>query len=143
MDDESWTITDHCFFDASRRKRCHCTVCNKFDGDRHYTLEDVIRGRCQLCGRGGKDRAAYRAPWLPQVLREFLGVDEICWACRNAISGFVIRWNLCWGSSPDEALKWAMVDYIRGHLFASHFYPHPHDYRTLECCEFNHHRRTA
>ena len=103
--------------------RCQCEICRKMREDSRWEYlpgtrwqrETHKRGICELCGQ---DKQLI-APWLPDLLKEFFNVSEVCVSCRRGIAGVVDLnqygegWGLCWQSSPDDALKWAMVAWMR------------------------------
>jgi len=106
--------------------KCQCKVCRRFREDTewiksgNWQRENWVKGECDLCHRKGFETIA---PWLPDLLKEFFKVNQICIWCKNGIEGNVginryhEGWGLCWQDSPGEALKWAMCDWFRRQHF--------------------------
>lgn len=112
---------------------CRCEICRKFNTDKAH------RGCCDICRRD-EQKYPYMVDWLPELVKSFLGVKEICRGCRNSINHYMTEWKLCWADDGDEAIKWALCDWVRNHHFSMHFYPHAHAYIQRECCKFTHGR---
>lgn len=117
------------------RDFCKCEVCRKFRRDYgDDSAWNLQQGLCDIC----------RAPdgrivrWLPELLREFLGLDQICWACRNSVDCYMAEWSLCWAGDSDDAIKWALCDWVLRHYFNGHFYPHAYRWIERKCCERGH-----
>lgn len=111
-------------------KQCHCEICRKFNADVRHC------GQCDICKR--KDAYAFIVNWLPELLKEFLGVEEVCLGCRNSVNHYMTEWGLCWANDGDDAIKWALCDYVRTSFFNGHFYPHASAYVKRDCCEYGH-----
>lgn len=93
-------------------KGCRCSVCRQFRFDDGWTFSVLSQGFCDICKRTD----AYLVKWAPDLLKEFLSIKSVCWACRNAITCYVSAdWGLCWADDSDDALKWALCDWIRSH----------------------------
>lgn len=96
--------------------RCGCEVCQKFN--RHplafLSPHALQRANCDVCG----DKRTMIG-YVPPLLTEFLGYQKMCEYCRNSITGHVADgintdgWRLCWTQDSDEALKWAMLCWLR------------------------------
>lgn len=95
-----------------KNKPCPCDVCSKFGRD----SSRWVTGECDVCKCVHKHLVDY----IPPLLKEFLGYENLCWACRNGIRCYVVDWGLCWMTSPTEALKWAMVDWLRTNYWGWH-----------------------
>ena len=70
--------------------------------------DDLVKGRgCDLCDR--KD--ALRIAFVPQVIKDFFRIEYLCEWCRNRIDyqRRALKWPVCWGSTPDEELKWFLL----------------------------------
>lgn len=126
---------------AKERARCQCSMCVKFRSDLDYgdlcrmlprlttstrmkliAMENAVCGRCHC---GGQYRRC--VPFVPPVLKEFLGLEYLCWACRNVINVIVQgEWGLCWGSASDKELRWALasvvLEFYQHHFYECRFY---------------------
>lgn len=109
---------------------CKCVACERFRADgfdlwhglervfrnsskRRPDLEaalkaDLVKGLgCDLCGR----TEARRAPFVPQVIKDFFRIEYLCEWCRNRIQyqRRALKWPVCWGTTPDDELKWFLL----------------------------------
>lgn len=123
-----------------RRWRCGCVMCLRFSYDHDWGYEPKHRwreGTCGLCGDKSRstDGRLYRPimPWVPDLLAEFLGTRDVCWCCRNVIQGYVRKWKACWSNSPDEVLKWALLEAVLEYFFRRHL--------TTACVIWSGHKR--
>ena len=108
---------------------CGCETCAAFNPSWRFPW----RGRVGVCGVCGRDRAAL-SDFIPDVVRDFLRTSDICTFCRNGINHSVLReQKLCWGSTPDDLLRWALALWLVNGYFAWHFWEH--GFCERECCE--------
>ena len=118
-------------------RHCGCTTCLHFRSDNVQRT----RLRCDLCmGEPSKDWPYICVTFVPELLKQFLGVENICNGCRNAISCYTREWDTCWSQSSDNELKWAMLAYLLGHYYNGHWYMHQLK-NEKECCKSGHHPR--
>ena len=116
-----------------RRKKlpkCECAACVRFNAEgveTYITLEQIelreptpdpkyLRtlkrhlmpdGPCDLCGQDW----SRRIPFVPQIIKNFLGVEGVCYACRSRLRDIQREhdWFICWGVTPDEEIKWLLL----------------------------------
>lgn len=122
--------------DRGRRsdRGCRCVVC------RHFLDDGVqrLRLRCDLCMRAPSKNWPYICiTFVPDVLKGFLGIENLCACCRNAISCYTREWDACWSQSSDDELKWAMLAYLLDHYYNGHWYCHELK-NEKECCKSGH-----
>lgn len=105
--------------------KCTCAACGRFNVDAaaivrgvrqlHRLDPAVVKGLetelylgngCDLCGRD-----ALRVPFVPQIIKDFLRIEYLCEWCRNRIDyqRRSLKWPICWGSTPDDELKWFLL----------------------------------
>jgi hypothetical protein len=139
------------------RRSCACEICRRFSKQgivwrppHHYGADGLgvwywknPEGPCSLC----YETHHYYAAFVPSVVAEFIG-PKICHCCRNTISCYVLDdWQLCFGNSSDDAIKWALTDMVlskfKGHLWhtprhkgSGYFF----GFIPRDCCGFNHGR---
>src|SRR5688572_7986469 len=84
---------------------CGCTTCTHFRSD---TAQRELLP-CDLCKRKPSKPWPYICvTFVPQIIKSFLGVENLCNGCRNAISCYLRDWELCLAQSSDESLKWGL-----------------------------------
>lgn len=118
-----------------KERVCGCTTCIHFRNDtaqRHMIP-------CDLCKRQPSKIWSYICvTFVPQILKSFLGVNNICSGCRNAISCYMQKWGTCWSQSSDDHIKWALLSYLLEHYYDSHWYCLKYK-KDKECCKSGHH----
>lgn len=113
---------------------CGCSTC------RHFRDDAVQRKRlrCDLCMRKPDDTWPHICvQFVPDLLKQFLGVENLCSCCRNAISCYLREWDACWSQSSDDELKWAMLAYLLEHYYNGHWYMHQLKNKK-DCCKSGH-----
>ena len=93
-------------WNSKKYNACGCGVCAGF---RSSPAPWFPKDECAVCKRTDLPSVA----WIPPLLKEFLGFETLCEWCRNGIRSYIIEWKLCWATSPEGALKWAMTDWLR------------------------------
>jgi hypothetical protein len=97
------------------------------------------KGPCGICN---DDRSHEHVKFVPNAVAEFFGTRKICEVCRNTIQGYVRSWRLCWSSTPDWALKWALAEMVFQN-FQYHFssaFGRDRSFKEKRCCKVNHGR---
>jgi hypothetical protein len=114
---------------------CRCNVCTRFYPGQVGWQTGIP---CDVCGRPDLRQMTY----VPSVIQEFLGISRLCYFCRNGIHASVFReWDLCFADSREDMLKWALVDWVRSHVWFSHWYMNKHHgqghYPPVGLCQAN------
>lgn len=126
-------VSDEPDFRPYTQRVCGCTTCRHWRGD-----ETVWRKlRCDLCRREpNKDWPYICVPFVPEMIKTFLAVENICHGCRNTINHHLTEWSACWTESTEDHLKWALTAYVLESYYNNHWYMH--NLKNKTCCKVGH-----
>jgi hypothetical protein len=107
-----------------RNPECQCNACTRFRSDGREVWHDIkkigrylsskqvetirrdlLESKCDWC-----DRTAVRAPFVPQIVKDFLRIENLCEWCRNSIQWDARKQAICWGSTSDDEIKWFLIE---------------------------------
>lgn len=109
-----------------KKADCLCAPCARFRADgpqlwrdiarieMHLDPADVAALRRDLLAKGcdwcGRD--AYRVPFVPQIVKDYLRIEHLCEWCRNVVVWHQRKEGICWGASSDDELKWFLAGFV-------------------------------